>query len=167
MTICDDREALAYFRALPEGRILFGGLAEAYPIKDKETITKKLVDDLHRVFPDLPPVEPEVVWGGRVNLNSTMMPLIGQIEEGVWYSTGFAGHGVVATSVGGEVIASGISDDKDNRWRLFQEHYPLSYSGWPFHKVFAMCYFKLNSYSDDFRIWKRQKMDKLSWWNKK
>ena len=39
------------------------------------------------------------------------MPQIGRLPNGVWYLMGFGGHGVAATSFGGEVIARAITGE--------------------------------------------------------
>ena len=83
------------------GRLLWGGFAEAYPLKDKKILTEKIMKDLSRVFPQMSKVEPEVVWGGQINFGRRMMPLIGQVSPGIWYCTGFGGHGLVPTTMGG------------------------------------------------------------------
>jgi len=85
------------------GRFLWGGIARAFPYNDNKKLEKIIKDDLHRVFPDIAKAEVEVMWGGLINLARHEMPLIGQEKEGLWYTTGFGGHGVVATTLGGFV----------------------------------------------------------------
>jgi gamma-glutamylputrescine oxidase len=55
------------------------------------------------------------------------MPLIGCLEEGLWYNTGFGGHGLAPTTVGGEVMAAAIASG-DQGYRAFEE-FRLSYAG--------------------------------------
>jgi len=83
------------------GRLLWGGIARAYPYNDPAQLQKVMLKDLSRVFPEMANAELEVMWGGLINLGRHMMPLIGQEEDGLWYCTGFGGHGVVATTLGG------------------------------------------------------------------
>jgi glycine/D-amino acid oxidase-like deaminating enzyme len=47
-----------------------------------------------------------------------LMPLIGQLQPGVWYAFGFGGRGLNTTAIGGRVIAEGILGASD-RYRLF------------------------------------------------
>ncbi len=46
------------------------------------------------------------------------MPQIGEIEPGLWVASGFGGHGLNTTAMGGELIARGIVEG-DQTWRLF------------------------------------------------
>ena len=85
------------------GRFLWGGIARAFPYNDTKQLERIVRDDLNRVFPDFAKAEVEVMWGGLINLARHEMPLIGQEKEGLWYCTGFGGHGVVATTLGGYV----------------------------------------------------------------
>ena len=49
-------------------------------------------------------------WEGRIEQRETMFPLVGRDPaDGLWYSYGFSGHGVVPTCAAGEVVASAIS----------------------------------------------------------
>lgn len=73
----------------------------AFPYKENQEIEKFLKDDLRRAFPDLANAEVEVMWGGMMNLSRHQMPLIGQEKDGLWYATGFGGHGIVTTTLGG------------------------------------------------------------------
>jgi 2Fe-2S ferredoxin len=55
------------------------------------------------------------------------MPQIGEIERGVWLASGFGGHGLNTSAMGGELIARGIVDS-DQTWRLFAP-YELVWAG--------------------------------------
>jgi hypothetical protein len=55
------------------------------------------------------------------------MPQIGEMSEGVWLASGFAGHGLNTTAVAGELVARGIIDG-DDTWRLFAP-YELVWAG--------------------------------------
>ena len=55
------------------------------------------------------------------------MPQIGEIERGVWVASGFGGHGLNTTAMGGELVARGIVES-DQTWRLFAP-YELVWAG--------------------------------------
>lgn len=40
------------------------------------------------------------------------MPQIGELEPGYWYCTAFGGHGLAATTAGGEAIAEAIAGNR-------------------------------------------------------
>jgi 2Fe-2S ferredoxin len=55
------------------------------------------------------------------------MPQIGEIERGLWLTSGFGGHGLNNTAVAGELVSRGIVDG-DQTWRLFAP-YELVWAG--------------------------------------
>jgi gamma-glutamylputrescine oxidase len=144
--VCDDRFALNYYRPLPGGRILWGGLAQTYPVMEESVLREKMLNDLLVVYPQLKGrVKVESAWGGTLAFGMDMMPLIGRRNdeegeegEGVWYATGFGGHGLVPTVMAGELLASGIVKGKeDERWKLFQDQFPLRFVGGPLGRAWA------------------------------
>ncbi len=63
------------------------------------------------------------------------MPQIGEIESGLWVASGFGGHGLNTTAMGGELIARGIVE-ADPTWRLFAP-YELVWAGGMLGRVLA------------------------------
>ena len=63
------------------------------------------------------------------------MPQIGEIESGLWVASGFGGHGLNTTAMGGELIARGIVE-ADPTWRLFAP-YELVWAGGVLGRVLA------------------------------
>src|SRR5476651_384369 len=55
------------------------------------------------------------------------MPQIGEIERGVWLASGFGGHGLNTSAMGGELVARGLVEG-DQTWRLFAP-YELVWAG--------------------------------------
>jgi 2Fe-2S ferredoxin len=55
------------------------------------------------------------------------MPQIGEIERGVWLASGFGGHGLNTSAMGGELVARGIVE-ADQTWRQFAP-YELVWAG--------------------------------------
>lgn len=174
----DDHFALNYWRDdnTPSKRLLFGSLCDTYPFPTA-FVSWRLRNALSEVYPHLSQVKFDCVWGGKLAVAMNAMPLIGRdvdyddecdrenggdcIEDvtkyGVWYSTGFAGHGIVPTALAGSVIANAILGipDRDqteeklngsaNRdiqqqqlWWLFHTHFPpVSWNGYPFSRMGA------------------------------
>jgi gamma-glutamylputrescine oxidase len=131
--VVDDRFALNYYRALPDGRLLWGGRAATFK-PSPARLAAIMRADLASVYPQLASVDVECVWGGAVSYAYHMMPLIGQPEPGLWHCTGFGGHGLVPTQLAGELVASAIADN-DTRYTLFAESFPERYVGWPLSQV--------------------------------
>ena len=69
-------------------------------------------------YPQLEGVRVETAWSGLMAYARHLMPLIGQLQPGVWYAFGFGGRGMNTTAIGGAVIAEGIAGESD-RDRLF------------------------------------------------
>lgn len=124
--IYDMRFSCDYYRVLSDNRILWGGrVAVGDSVKD---ISRVMIGDLLKVYPQLRgQVEPDVSWSGLMAYAPHKMPQIGKIAPGFWYNTGFGGHGLVPTTVGGEVIASALTED-DKRIDLFAP-FGIGYAG--------------------------------------
>lgn len=124
--IYDMRFACDYYRVLQDNRILWGGrVAISNSVKD---ISQAMMGDLLKVYPQLEgQVEPDIGWSGLLAYAPHKMPQIGKIAPGYWYNTGFGGHGLVPTTVGGELIASAIAEN-DHRYDLFSP-FGIHYAG--------------------------------------
>lgn len=141
--VSDIRLANDYYRPLPDGRILWGGRISVFQ-PDPERLKQIIRADMLKVYPQLADVRMEVAWGGWMGYARHKMPCIGQLDDGLWHTTCFGGHGLVATTVGGEVIASAIVGG-DDRWRLFQP-FGLAFAGGPIGKIPAqMVYWYLSA----------------------
>jgi glycine/D-amino acid oxidase-like deaminating enzyme len=80
-------------------------------------------------FPQLAPLRIEAAWSGLMSYARHLMPMIGQMETGLFYLMGFGGHGMNTTAIGGRVVAEAIAGDSD-RIRLF-EPFGLVWNGGP------------------------------------
>jgi gamma-glutamylputrescine oxidase len=114
--VSDTRFASDYYRPLPDTRILWGGRISRWT--DPPRLAETMMGDLKRVYPQLSDLRAEVAWPGTMGYATHKMPQIGQLRPGVWYSQGYGGHGMAATTLGGEIVASAIAE-RDERWRLF------------------------------------------------
>lgn len=124
--ISDTRLAGNYFRALNDGRILWGGDITART-REPARLAGKMLADLLSVFPQLAGVRAEDAWMGLMGYPVHKMPQLGRHAPGVWHCMGYGGHGMAATTMGGELIASAIAVG-DDRYRLFSR-YGLQWTG--------------------------------------
>lgn len=140
-SIFDNRYAQDYYRRLHDNRILWGGRVSISGVpKDLANIMKR---DLLKVYPQLEGVvEPEYAWGGELCYAPHKMPQIGQLKPGYWYNTCFGGHGLVPTSVGGDVVSSAIADG-DERYKLFDPFSKLDFAGGPLSPYIAQTVYYL------------------------
>jgi len=124
--VADDRAAGDYYRPLPDGRLLWGGRVSSN--LDPRNLAQDMLGDILTVYPQLAgKVEADVAWPGTMGYATHRMPQIGTFGDGVWYCQGFGGHGMCATTAGGEAIAAGIAGE-DERYTLF-EPFGLTYTG--------------------------------------
>ncbi len=124
--ISDSRLAGNYFRALSDGRILWGGDITART-REPQRLAQKMIADLVSVFPQLEGVRAEDAWMGLMGYPVHKMPQLGRLSAGVWHCMGFGGHGMAATTMSGELIASAIAEG-DDRYRIFSR-YGLQWTG--------------------------------------
>ncbi|MGW6403628.1 NAD(P)/FAD-dependent oxidoreductase [Streptomyces sp. NPDC055134] len=105
--IVDSKNIGHYFRLTPDHRLMFGGRARFAP-SDPESDRKSgavLTREVREVFPQLASTRIEYVWGGSVGFAMDRIPHAGQNDDGVYYSMGYAGHGVQMATYMGRVMA--------------------------------------------------------------
>lgn len=156
----DDHISLNYWRNnnKDEGRLLFGSLADTFVLPNW-LISWRLRNAMKEVYPQLAHVHFDHIWGGKLAFALNSMPLIGRDTDfddivsdtneetksskngssGVWYATGFAGHGIVPTAMAGSVLANAILETPDQQqWKLFQTYFPpSSFNGYPYSQLGA------------------------------
>jgi glycine/D-amino acid oxidase-like deaminating enzyme len=111
--IYDSKNYLYYYRLTPDRRMLFGGRAAFFP-ENSQTV-RSSADILRRgmisVYPQLRDARIEYVWGGTLDFAFDIMPHAGQID-GMYYSVGYAGHGVAMATYQGQKMAEMIAGDQ-------------------------------------------------------
>lgn len=128
-SVGDSRRASDYYRLVDGGeRVLWGGMITtrtSEPDRLAEILRKRMVD----TYPQLSDLNVAIAWSGRMSYARHLMPLIGQLQKGVWYCMGFGGHGMNTTAIGGRLIAQGIAGETD-RYRIFAP-FGLQWNGGP------------------------------------
>ena len=115
--ISDTRRAGDYYRPLADTRLLWGGRMTAWT-REPRRLADVMLSDMLAVYPQLRGVRAETAWSGFMGYARHQMPQIGCLRPGLWYCSGFGGHGMNTTTMGGELIAAAIAED-DDRYRLF------------------------------------------------
>jgi len=119
--VYDTRFATGYYRLLPDGRLLWGGRIS---VRERpRDLTELMRRDLELVYPQLQGVRIEQGWSGRMGFSRHKMPLIRELAPGLWLNTGFGGHGLNTTTMGGELVAAALAED-DRRWQLLAPFAP-------------------------------------------
>src|SRR5438270_2517376 len=145
--IYDSKNYLYYYRLTPDRRMLFGGRAAFFP--ESESSIRTSAEILRRgmidVYPQLRDTKVEYVWGGTLDFAFDIMPHAGQID-GMYYSLGYAGHGVAMATYQGQKIAEMMAGDQVENPFVgipFPEAPFGLYSGKPWFLPFAGAWYKL------------------------
>lgn len=123
--VYDMRFSSDYYRVLPDRRVMWGGRVSVK--NDPLDIAQLLLGDMAKVYPALKGIRAEMAWSGRLCYAPHKMPQIGQLENGLWYNTCFGGHGLVPTTIGGEIIAAAIAQGGQS-YKMFAP-FGLGYAG--------------------------------------
>jgi len=106
-------EILESWRLTHDDRIVGGSKHIRYgygggllPDRDAR-VTLKLEAVLRRRFPQIPDVQVESAWGGRIGLALDFLPTVGRTgaHGSIYYSMAYAGHGLAMASYAGTMIS--------------------------------------------------------------
>jgi glycine/D-amino acid oxidase-like deaminating enzyme len=140
----DSKNLLNYFRITPDNRLLFGGRARfamSNPQSDEKS-GKLLRDAMVHTFPQLAEARIDYCWGGQVDMTLDRMVKAGQ-HDGVYYSMGYAGHGVQMATYMGRQMAHYMSGYPEaNIWRDFEFRRIPGHFGPPWFLPFAGAYYR-------------------------
>jgi glycine/D-amino acid oxidase-like deaminating enzyme len=113
--IYDSKHFLYYYRLTPDHRMLFGGRAAFFP--ETENTVRESAEILRRgmidVYPQLRDTKVDFVWGGTLDFAFDVMPHTGR-TDGMYYSVGYAGHGVAIGTYLGTKIAGVICGEPND-----------------------------------------------------
>ena len=145
--IFDSMHYLNYFR-LWDNRMIFGGRAAFFP-ENKNTIARSaeiLRREMFRVYPQLRDVKIEYAWGGTLDFAFDMMTHVGEMD-GIYYSLGYAGHGVAMASHLGKTVAEAMLNGNIKEHPFAQFDVPGAplglYNGFPWFLPFAGAWQKI------------------------
>lgn len=145
LAVCDTNEIVNYFRLSADNRLLFGGACN-YSSRDPSSIKSYIRPKMLKIYPQLKNVKIDYEWGGKIGIVLNRTPTVGRINNNVYYSQGYSGHGVNATHVMGEIVADAISGTME-KFDLFANvnHIRLPGSQWMGNQMIAMgmMYYKL------------------------
>jgi len=144
--IFDSMHYLNYFR-LWDNRMIFGGRAAFFP-ESPNTIQRSaeiLRREMIQVYPQLKDTKIEYVWGGTLDFAFDMMTHVGEMD-GIYYSLGYAGHGVAMASHLGKTVAEAMLAGNIKEHPFAQFDFPGAplglYDGFPWFLPFAGAWHK-------------------------
>jgi gamma-glutamylputrescine oxidase len=115
--VSDTELADNHYRIVDGDRLIWSGRSTVWRDRPKRYLDA-LVGDIARAYPQLGPVKVEYAWTGTIGNTVHRMPQIGELSPGLWLLSGFGGHGLNTSAMGGELIARAIVDG-DRTWRVF------------------------------------------------
>ncbi|MBN8582373.1 MAG: FAD-binding oxidoreductase [Anaerolineae bacterium] len=145
--IFDYKHFLNYFR-LWDNRMIFGGRAAFFP-ENENTIAQSgeiLRNEMIKVYPQLRDTKVEYVWGGTLDFAFDQMTHVGE-DDGIFYSLGYAGHGVAMATYLGATVAEAMMKGNIKEHPFAKFDFPSApmglYNGNPWFLPFAEMYYKI------------------------
>ncbi len=130
--IADTRRAGDYYRRVAGDRLLWGGRITTRQIPPRR-LAGLMAGDVAQVYPRLAGVRMDYAWSGLMGYSLHKMPLIGELEPGIWVASSFGGHGLNTTAMAGMLLAKALADG-DDEWRRFAA-YGARWGGGPFARI--------------------------------
>jgi len=131
--ISDNRRAGDYYRLIEGGdRLLWGGRITTQKSEPKQLATL-LKRDIEAIYPQLQGLEVDKAWSGLMGYCTHKMPVLAQLEPGIWAATSTGGHGLNTTAALGIVVAEAVAGVSD-RYKLFAP-FKAQWTGGPVGRV--------------------------------
>lgn len=105
-SIAESRFVLNYYRLTADNRLIFGG-GEKYSPRPPRDIKAFVRPHVERIFPQLEGIELDHAWGGTIGVTFNRLPHFGRIGNS-FFAHGYSGHGVLLTTLAGELIAEAM-----------------------------------------------------------
>jgi glycine/D-amino acid oxidase-like deaminating enzyme len=137
-----------YFRISPDNRLIFGGRARfamSNPRSDQKSgvILRAAMEE---IFPELRGVRIDYCWGGLVDMTADRLPRAGE-HRGMYYSTGYSGHGVQMSVHMGQVMADVMAGHPErNPWRTLEWPAVPGHFGKPWFLPFIGAYYRFQDW---------------------
>lgn len=110
----DTKNFLYYFRRTTDHRLLFGGRVSFGSQKNSQNnseMYEQLRQNMINVFPNLKNSQIDYNWAGTTAFPMDFMPHIGKTKEGMYFLTGYCGHGAAMSTLLGKIISDVIHED--------------------------------------------------------
>jgi len=145
VAVCDLNEVVDYYRLSADKRLLYGGQCN-YSGREPTSIREYILPRMLDIYPQLENVRIDYEWGGKIGIVANRVPVLGRINNNVYYCQGYSGHGVNATHVMGEVMADAVGGTME-KFDLFADmrHLRIPGSQWLGNQMIAlgMLYYRM------------------------
>jgi glycine/D-amino acid oxidase-like deaminating enzyme len=118
------RAGYDYWHQLPDGRLVIGGSRDA-ALETEETDVEETTDLVQTRLEALAGLlvghRPEVTdrWAGIWGTTPDLLPLVGEVRDGVWVAGGYSGHGNVLGLACGDLAARAILGEHPAELEVF------------------------------------------------
>tara|TARA_B100002003_G_scaffold235193_1_gene249867 strand:- start:14959 stop:16230 length:1272 start_codon:yes stop_codon:yes gene_type:complete len=138
LAVCDLNNVLDYYRFSPDNRLLFGGRCN-YSGRVPKSIKANMLPRMLKVFPQLEGKNIDYEWGGNIGIVIKRIPLMGRLDDNIFYSIGYSGHGIAPTHVAAEIIANAFEGDMEVLQVYEQvKHFRIPLGQWFGNQIIAM-----------------------------
>lgn len=135
--ISDNRRAGDYYRLIESGdRLLWGGRITTQK-SEPHALSDLLRADIEAIYPQLQGMEIEKAWSGLMGYCVHKMPVLAELEPGIWTATATGGHGLNTTAAIGIVVAEAVAE-KSDRYRHFAP-FTARWAGGPIGRLATQC----------------------------
>lgn len=124
---------LDYYRITADNRLLFGG-GVTYGGGDPTSIENFLRPHMNKIFPAMKDYKIDYAWGGDFLLTLNRLPQLGRIDDNIYYTQGYSGHGVNTSHLAGKLLAEAIAGDQ-SRFDVFAQ---LPHHNFPGGRLFRV-----------------------------
>ena len=113
-----------YWHQLPDGRLVIGGQRDASletEETDVEETTALVQERLESLVERLVGYRPAITdrWAGIWGTTPDLMPLVGEVRDGIWVAGGYSGHGNALGLACGDLVARAILGERPPELELF------------------------------------------------
>lgn len=116
--IADTRLAGDYYRRIEGDQLLWGGRITTQR-SEPRFLANLLKRQILEIYPQLSDLRIRHAWSGLMGYAVHKMPIIGELEPGLWSCTAFGGYGLNTTAMGADIVADALLQG-DDRWQLFR-----------------------------------------------
>ena len=145
IAVADLNWIIDYYRLSADHRLLFGGRV-SYSGLDPLGTVRATRQRMVNVFPQLAGTEIDFAWGGMIDITMSRLPNFGRLEQNAYYLQGYSGHGMVATTIAGRILAEAIAGQAE-RFDIFARIKHHNFPGGRLFRrptlVMAMTWFRL------------------------
>ena len=153
--VSEDARVGAQYRIIDRNRLQISGGVTAWPARP-QLFARLLRRKVHRLFPQLGPVNAAYLWCGTLGRTLHHMPQMGEVYPGVWASSGFGAHGLNTSALAGQLIGRGIVE-ADDTWRLFAPYELVWAGGKAFRAVAQAVYLGARPLAGMRAAWSRRR----------